>query len=103
MSLQMGDQLRLALVLTSRDIVVVGGTIVRIEDRSELPAGDDATSGEPPEAMSRVAVRFDKITQLDQERIACHVLSERRKQTPNVGCKGLSIRSVDETSPEQPD
>ena len=102
MSLLMGDHLRLALVLTPRDIVVVGGTIVRIEDQQELPAGDDAVSGRSPNAMSRVAVRFDGITELDQERIACHILSARRKQVSDVVCEGLPIRSVAEPDADAP-
>jgi c-di-GMP-binding flagellar brake protein YcgR len=86
MPLLFGEQLRLALVLTSRDIVVVGGTIVRIEDgdglESDAPLGD-APAGSPasaPVTHSKVAVRFDKITEVDQERITCHILSAHRQR-----------------------
>jgi hypothetical protein len=82
MPLILGEQLRIALVLTSRDIVIAGGTIVRIED-------DRAADGAAPAAgdqvsASRVAVRFDKITGADQERITYHILSahRQRKTTP---------------------
>jgi c-di-GMP-binding flagellar brake protein YcgR len=92
MPLLFGEQLRLALVLTSRDIVVVGGTIVRIED-GHAPTGDAPTGGaaqpgsgpevpptEPPLARSKVAVRFDKVSEVDQERITCHILSAHRQR-----------------------
>jgi c-di-GMP-binding flagellar brake protein YcgR len=85
MPLLFGEQLRLALVLTSREIIVVGGTIVRIEDGT--PSADvPSTSHAPGERSthSKVAVRFDKISEVDQERITCHILSahrERRKET----------------------
>jgi hypothetical protein len=82
MPLLFGEQLRLALVLTSRDIVVAGGTIVRIEDGG---AAGGATRDSPaPKGKvehSKVAVRFDKISEVDQERITCHILSAHRRRT----------------------
>jgi hypothetical protein len=80
--LMFGDQLRLALILTSRDIVVAGGQVVRID---EIAAPGRA--GEPaptPATLARVAVRFDKITEADQERITCHILAADRKN--KAGC-----------------
>ena len=78
MPLVLGAQLRLALVLTSREIVVASGTIVRIED------GDPHTqepAGEPDRpSRSKIAVRFDKINEADQERITCHILSAHRQR-----------------------
>ena len=81
MPLLFGEQLRLALVLTSRDIIVVGGTIVRIEDGT-TPADVASTSHVPVERAthSKVAVRFDKISEADQERITCHILSAHRER-----------------------
>jgi c-di-GMP-binding flagellar brake protein YcgR len=88
MSLVGGEQLRLALVLTSRDIVVAGGTVVRIEVGEPVAGGDalpgvadDDSTAEAPVQYSKVAVRFDTISETDQERITCHILSaQRRKQ-----------------------
>jgi c-di-GMP-binding flagellar brake protein YcgR len=80
MPLGLGEQLRLALVLTSRDIVVAGGPIVRIDDHVEPGAHQVEAAGAVPLAYSRVAMRFDKISDVDQERIACHILSAHRKR-----------------------
>jgi c-di-GMP-binding flagellar brake protein YcgR len=79
MPLLFGEQLRLALVLTSRDIVVAGGVIVRIEDGDPPPAAA-ATTGKARVEHSKVAVRFDKISEIDQERITCHILSAHRRR-----------------------
>ena len=76
MPLLLGEQLRLALVLTSKDIIITNATVVRIE------ASPDA------EAKSLVAARFDKITELDQERITCHILAERRQHKTPIADKG---------------
>ena len=89
MPLLFGEQLRVALVLSSREIVVAGGTIVRIED-GDMPANDDgpATSVEStekaPATRSKVAVRFDKISEVDQERITCHILSAHRRRSKDI-------------------
>jgi hypothetical protein len=79
MPLLFGEQLRLALVLTSRDIVVAEGVMVRIEDGDPPPAAA-ATTGKAAAAQSKVAVRFDKISEVDQERITCHILSAHRRR-----------------------
>jgi c-di-GMP-binding flagellar brake protein YcgR len=76
--LMFGDQLRLALVLTSRDIVVAGGPVVRI-DEVPAPANPGTDPANPPKVLTRVAVRFDKISEADQERITCHILAAHRK------------------------
>jgi hypothetical protein len=81
MPLLMGEQLRIALVLTSRDIVVAGGPIVRIEDHVDTTAEGSGADVQVPAVTSRVAVRFDKISDIDQERIACHILSAHRKRS----------------------
>ena len=80
MPLRFGEQLRLALVLTSRDIVVAGGPVVRIEEvtQADIDAQAAAGSGSP---LPRVAVRFDSISEVDRERIACHILSAQRQKT----------------------
>ena len=89
MSLVGGEQLRLALVLTSRDIVVAGGTVVRVEagdaplgaaDVAPLGAAADESTAEAPVPYSKVAVRFDAISETDQERITCHILSAQRRK-----------------------
>jgi c-di-GMP-binding flagellar brake protein YcgR len=80
MSLVLGEQLRLALVLTSRDIVVAGGPIVRIDDHVDAQTEAQGAGDQVPSTISRVAVRFDKISDGDQERIACHILSAHREQ-----------------------
>ena len=80
MPLMFGDQLRVALVLTSRDIVVAGGPVVRIDEiQAPAPPGSEALNGEP-KMLTRVAVRFDKITEVDQERITCHILAAYRSR-----------------------
>ena len=82
MPLMFGDQLRVALVLTSHDIVIAAGPVVRID---EIPAPvapvAESSTGEP-EVLTRVAVRFDKIAESDQERITCHILAAHRRRAP---------------------
>jgi c-di-GMP-binding flagellar brake protein YcgR len=108
MPLLFGEQLRLALALTSREIVVAGGTIVRIED-GEAPAADAAGLGRATPAAraacSKVAVRFDKISEVDQERITCHILAahRRRAQAPAIPAAESPMKpdqpaSVEETA-----
>jgi hypothetical protein len=97
MPMLFGEQLRLALVLTSGDIVVVGGTIVRIEDGDDpkpATASIDAASKSPPGtpvAYSKVAVRFDKISEVDQERITCHILSAHRQRSRAAAPEALKV------------
>jgi c-di-GMP-binding flagellar brake protein YcgR len=98
MPLLFGEQLRLALVLTSREIVVAGGTIVRIEDGDVASvATSDRPAAEAPTKHSKVAVRFDKISEADQERITCHILLAHRQKT---GMPAPASRN--RTSPETP-
>jgi hypothetical protein len=82
MPLMFGDQLRVALVLTSHDIVIAAGPVVRID---EIPApvapAAESSTGEP-EVLTRVAVRFDKIAESDQEKITCHILAAHRRRAP---------------------
>jgi hypothetical protein len=80
MPLMFGDQLRLALVLTPREIVVAGGPIVRI-DEIPVPARPGVAAPAQPAMLTRVAVRFDKITEQDQERITVHILAAFRSRT----------------------
>jgi hypothetical protein len=84
MPLLLGEQLRLALVLTSRDIVVAGGTIVRIEDGGDPHSEPGKAGNGASSTQSRVAVRFDKISEADQERITCHLLAAHRKRSARV-------------------
>ncbi len=78
MPLMFGDRLRLALALTARDIVVAAGQVIRIE---EVPApalpGSVGSPGKR-KAITRVAVRFDRISEQDHERITRHILAARR-------------------------
>ncbi|HEX7492210.1 MAG TPA: PilZ domain-containing protein [Candidatus Limnocylindrales bacterium] len=85
MPLLFGEQLRIALVLTSRDIVVAGGVIVRIEDGDPHPPDSESAAGSAgPSKFSKVAVRFDKVSEADQERITCHILAAHRQRSkPN--------------------
>jgi c-di-GMP-binding flagellar brake protein YcgR len=106
MLLLFGEQLRLALVLTSREIVVVGGTIVRIEDGDgpepgAPPSDAPADSAEDHATHSKVAVRFDKISEVDQERITVHILSAHRQRAKSpVQPDGLKVQVPAEPSPE---
>jgi hypothetical protein len=84
MPLLFGEQLRLAIVLTSRDIVVVGGTIVRIEDGQPAASDMAADPTRRASALSKVAVRFDKIAAADQERITFHILSAHRQRVKDA-------------------
>jgi c-di-GMP-binding flagellar brake protein YcgR len=81
MPLLFGEELKLALVLTSHDIVVAQGPIVRIEDAEGIagPHRPEPPS-QPSATLSKVAVRFDAITEADQERITCHILSAHRQR-----------------------
>jgi hypothetical protein len=101
MPLLFGEQLRLALVLTSRDIVVAGGVIVRIEDGDPPPAAAAATTGKAAVAQSKVAVRFDKISEVDQERITCHILSAHRQRAKEPAELQSQVR-VAPSSPAPP-
>lgn len=88
MPLMLGEQLKTALFLTPKDIIIAAGPVVRIEDAvpdgsgSHLGAvvGHDGGEGSARTTRSMVAVRFDKISELDQERITCHILSARRQR-----------------------
>jgi c-di-GMP-binding flagellar brake protein YcgR len=84
MPLLFGEQLRLALVLTSRDIVVAGGVIVRIEDGDPEPDAAAEPGADPVVKKSKVAVRFDKVSEADQERITCHILAAHRQRSAPV-------------------
>jgi hypothetical protein len=104
MPLLLGEQLRLALVLTSREIVVAGGTIVRIEHGDTPPDGDAPAAAAGAEASenaplthSKVAVRFDKINEADQERITCHILSAHRRRSSAITAAADSATSKDES------
>jgi hypothetical protein len=117
--LMFGDQLKVALVLTPRDIVVAGGTVVRIEDHI-VGALDGFKPGETPAPLSRVAMRFDKISEVDQERISLHILAAHRKLsaktaksgeappppsipvTPVAPASGAVLESATSDSPEEP-
>ncbi len=79
MPLTLGEQLRVALVLTARDIVIASGTIVRIED-GDRPTDDPTGAARKAPSHSKVAVRFDKISEADQERIAYHILQAHRQR-----------------------
>ena len=89
MPLLFGEQLRVAMVLSSREIVVAGGTIVRIEDpdmpaNGSRPAAAAGSTEKAPAVYSKVAVRFDRISEADQERIACHILSAHRRRSEDL-------------------
>jgi c-di-GMP-binding flagellar brake protein YcgR len=96
MPLLFGEQLRVALVLTSHEIVIAEGPIVRIDEVVQLgPDGRPETApaktenpAEPgtmmPKVLSRVAMRFDKIAAADQERISIHILAAHRQRKPAV-------------------
>lgn len=100
MPLLFGEQLRLALVLTSRDIVVAGGTIVRIEDGDARPADAAIEPGhEARQTRSKVAVRFDKISEIDQERITCHILSAHRRRS-TVPTTPATVATVEAPTPD---
>jgi c-di-GMP-binding flagellar brake protein YcgR len=82
MPLVFGEQLRLALILTPHDIVGAGGPVVRIEEPADPASEADpvavAVAGTTP--LRTVAVRFDSISEVDRERIACHILAAHRRR-----------------------
>jgi c-di-GMP-binding flagellar brake protein YcgR len=89
MPLLFGEDLLLAIALGARNIVIAGGSVVRIEDGDlapdepgqDEPAPDGPSRGGPPPARtSRVAIRFDKISEADQERITCYILQIHRQR-----------------------
>jgi hypothetical protein len=101
MPLILGERLRLALVLTARDVVIAGGTIVRIEDGDGQP-GEPAASGRETPRPSRVAVRFDKISEADQERITCHILSaHRQRKAPSTPLPAQASAATGDQPPGQ--
>jgi c-di-GMP-binding flagellar brake protein YcgR len=82
MPLNLGDLVRIALVLSPRAIVVADGPVVRIDEVvAPAEAGPGSGAYSQPAALARVAVRFDRISEEDQERIACHILAAHRKST----------------------
>ena len=90
MPLAFGEQLRLALVLSARDIVIASGPVVRIEP-VPVAASPGAASPGDSVAAARVAVRFDRITETDQERITCHILAaQRARAAPHGSSAGAS-------------
>jgi c-di-GMP-binding flagellar brake protein YcgR len=88
MPLLFGEELLLAIALGAKNIVIAGGSVVRIDDGdaspsegSEEPASDGPSRGGPPPARtSKIAVRFDKISEADQERITCYILQVHRQR-----------------------
>jgi hypothetical protein len=99
--LMFGDQLKIALVLTSRDIVVARGTVVRIEDHVVSPLGGSASDA-PPTVLSRVAMRFDKISEVDQERISLHILAAHRKLSAKAAAPGDAPPPSIHVAPAEP-
>lgn len=97
--LMFGDQLKIALVLTPRDIVVAGGTVVRIEDQAAAPI-DGTRPAEPPKVLSKVAMRFDKISEADQERISVHILAAHRKLSAAIAV--AAVAAVDPAPEDAP-
>ncbi len=69
--LLLGDWVTIALALRANDLVTTPAQVVRI---------DEEPASTPEKPRSRVAVKFDRISEADQERIACHLLAERRKK-----------------------
>jgi c-di-GMP-binding flagellar brake protein YcgR len=81
MPLMFGQLLRIALVLTSRDIIVAEGQITRIEDYGDPAAPAPGRRGsKAPVRPSCVAVKFDSIRAPDRELISIHILAARRKR-----------------------
>jgi hypothetical protein len=81
MPLMFGQLIRIALVLTSRDIVVADGQITRIEDYGDPTPHDTGRRGsKAPIRPSSVAVKFDSISAPDRELISIHILAARRKR-----------------------
>src|ERR1035437_8255603 len=94
MPLLFGEHLRLAKALPPRDIVVAGGTVVRIEEGAlPVPGAAVESVDAAPGIRSKVAVRFDQINEVDQERITCHILSAQRqgsKGSPTLAARAAS-------------
>ena len=94
-----GDQLRVALVLTARDIVVAGGPVVRIDEIPvPVPPGSE-TPTDKPRMLTRVAVRFDKIAEQDQERITCHILAAHRSRMAGAGKAAMPLATPKASTP----
>jgi c-di-GMP-binding flagellar brake protein YcgR len=100
-----GEELRLAIALSSRDIIIAGGTVVRIEDCDDRPrpGGPDgpgrADGGEARSPCSKVAVRFDKISEVDQERVTCYILQvHRQRRTASAGLAALPEAMPDDAA-----
>jgi hypothetical protein len=90
-------------VLTSRDIVVAGGVIVRIEDGDPPPPAPGSTAqAAKPSEFSKVAVRFDKVSEADQERITCHILAAHRQRKQPAGLPAKVTRPAPPPETETP-
>jgi c-di-GMP-binding flagellar brake protein YcgR len=79
MPLLFGEDLLLAIALGAKNIVIAGGSVVRIEDGDGAP-GERSPDEPSLSPTSRVAVRFDKISEADQERITCYILQIHRQR-----------------------
>jgi c-di-GMP-binding flagellar brake protein YcgR len=102
MPLLFGEELRLAIVLNTKDIVITGGSIVRIEDfDDEAPQEYVPGAGaRRPTPMSRVAVRFDQVSEADQERITCYILQVHRQRRATLAAAAVAAAeapAADET------
>jgi hypothetical protein len=86
--LMFGDQVGVALVLPGRPpAVIASGPVVRIDEVPGVPvAGSDTAV--PVKARTRVAVRFDRISQEDQERITGYILAAHRRRASSSRADG---------------
>lgn len=83
LSLELGQSLAMALVLDANEIVSTQAQVVRLEE-----VGDEGARRHSRD--TRVALKFEKMSEADRERIACHILSiNRRKRMPNAGTGSL--------------
>ena len=85
MPLMFGDQLRVALVLTARDIVVAGGPVVRIDEiPAPVPPGSEAPTGQAQDAHpSRGPLRQDHRAGSGAD----HLPYSRGPQEPHGRCR----------------
>lgn len=107
--LAVGDEIVLALALSSRAIVTAGAQVTRIAD-GPCGGSDEPDAFDLDRSRHCVAIRFTRIADSDRERIACYILAARRNlpelraviAAPEDAGAAAALDSAGAESPEAP-